>query len=170
MKRFDRVVDSIEKLQIGVGVFALFLIACIIPLQVFYRDVLRTDLMWSQDVTKALLVWIGFLGAAVLHKRKALIAVEFFLKYVPHPLDKLIMVILEVMLLLLILLIVIYGYRLNEIQMRMPLTLIEIPRAYSFSLPLLLNSGIMLLYSIHFLTKSLFFTPAPITGAKGASS
>jgi len=149
MKQFDALVDWIEKIQMVLGVAALTAIACIIPVQVFYRYVLSNPLLWPEDIAKGLLVWLGFLGAAVLHKRSGLVTVEFFSNYFTEKISYAVTLILDILIALLTLLIIIYGYRLNSLQMMSDMVLTEIPRGYFFSLPLLVNFIALFIYSLH---------------------
>lgn len=149
MKPFDALVDWIEKLQIVLGVTALTMIACIIPVQVFYRYILSDPLLWPEDIAKGLLVWLGFMGAAVLHKRSGLVTVEFFTNYFTEKISFAVTLILDILIALLSMLIIIYGYRLNSLQMMSNMVLTEIPRGYFFSLPLLVNSIALFIYSLH---------------------
>lgn len=149
MKQFNALVDWIEKIQIALGVTALTMIACIIPVQVFYRYVLNDPLLWPEDIAKGLLVWLGFMGAAVLHKRSGLVTVEFFTHYFNEKISVTVTLIIDILIALLALLIIIYGYRLNFLQMMSNMVLTEIPRGYFFSLPLLVNFITLFIYSLH---------------------
>ena len=149
MKLFDILVDWIERIQMVMGVAAMTMIACIIPVQVFYRYILNNPLLWPEDIAKGLLVWLGFMGAAVLHKRRGLVTVEFFTNYFTQKIAFVVTFILDILIALLALLVIIYGYRLNSLQMMSNLVLTEIPRGYFFSLPLFVNFITLFLYSLH---------------------
>ena len=61
--------------------FTLFLFVCLLVaaiLQVFSRYVLEAPLPWTEELARFLLVWVAFLGAASVTRRKMHITVEFF--------------------------------------------------------------------------------------------
>jgi TRAP-type C4-dicarboxylate transport system permease small subunit len=146
---FGKLLDLIERIQIFLGILCLCLIAGIIPLQVFFRYVVNKPLLWPEDIAKGLLVWLGFMGAAVLHKHRGLVTVDFFLNMFGYRTASAISFILDVMIAVLIVLLIVYGYRLNLLQMMSLSSLTEIPRGYFFSMPLVVNSAVMLLYSLY---------------------
>ena len=156
MDRFDFLVNTLEKIQIAAGILALVSIAVIVPLQVFCRYVLNAPLPWPEDVATGLLVWLAFLGAAVLYKRKGLVTVEFFLQYFPQRLSYAISLTIDIMISLLSFLIIIYGYRLNTLQMMSYSVGTGIPRGYFYSLPLLVNIIAIFIYALHVILKRVF--------------
>lgn len=153
MGKFDLLVNVVEKIQVAAGILALASIACIVPVQVFCRYVLNAPLPWPEDVATGLLVWLGFLGAAVLYKRKGLVTVEFFLKYFPQKLSYVFSLAIDIMIAFLSFLVIIYGYRLNTLQMMSYSVGTGIPRGYFYSLPLLVNIIAIFIYSLYVILK-----------------
>jgi TRAP-type transport system small permease protein len=51
---------------------------------VVFRYFLGTSLDWSEEVTRILLIWLTYIGAAVALKRKAHIVVDHFLGTTSH--------------------------------------------------------------------------------------
>ena len=77
--------ESIKKLIRGFNRawddFTLFLFTCLLlaaTLQVLSRYVLEAPLPWTEELARFLLVWVSFLGAASVTRRKMHITVEFF--------------------------------------------------------------------------------------------
>ncbi|MCG8507686.1 MAG: TRAP transporter small permease [Rhodospirillales bacterium] len=63
--RSDRWIDFAYPLRIFVGC-AFIVIVVLTVAQVFYRSVLDSPLIWSEEIVRLLLVWVVFLGGAVV--------------------------------------------------------------------------------------------------------
>lgn len=57
----------VEALLVGLGVA----MTAVVALQVFFRYGLNHSLFWSEEVARLLLVWMSFLGASVVYRRRA---------------------------------------------------------------------------------------------------
>ena len=154
---FGNFVNFLEKVQVWAGMLSVAVIAVIIPLQVFCRFILNAPLIWPEDVGIGLMVWGGFIGSAVLYKRKEHVAVDYFRNRFPRKWAMGVAFILDLMIGFLILLIIIYGYRLNLMQMMTTKVGTGIPRGFFYSLPLLVNMIFMLIYNINILLERLVF-------------
>lgn len=62
------------------GVASLVSVAA---LQVFYRYVLGDSLFWSEELMRALMVWVAFLMAGVAYSRGELLGMHFILDMLP---------------------------------------------------------------------------------------
>ena len=154
MKKIGAVLNRLEKVQVTIGILALATIGIIIPLQVFCRYVLNSPLPWVEEVATGLSVWMAFLGAAVLYKRKRLVAVEFFIPYFPKAFKPVFSVVIDSMIFVLSIMIIILGYRLSLVQMMSTQVGSGIPRAYFFTIPLIVNFSTVLIYSLYAITQS----------------
>ena len=144
----------LERIQVAAGILAIAGIGIIIPLQVFCRYILNAPLIWPEDIGIGLMVWSGFLGAAVLYKRKSHVAIEFIANYFPKKMSPLVSLAIDLMIAFLSLLIMIYCFRLNQLQMMTMQVGTGIPRGYFYSLPLLLNTIVMFVYSLYAILKN----------------
>jgi TRAP-type C4-dicarboxylate transport system permease small subunit len=70
VKRFNQVLDD-------TALTLFILLLAVASLQVLSRYVLVAPLPWTEEVARFLLVWVTFLGAASVTRRKLHIAVEF---------------------------------------------------------------------------------------------
>lgn len=77
-------------------VFEAFCILCLVATllivlwQVFSRELLNNSPSWSEETARILLVWIGFLGAAIGFREGAHIAVTFLVDKFPATLQSVI--------------------------------------------------------------------------------
>lgn len=65
------------------SVFLLVTILTLTSIQVILRYVFSAPLPWGEEVTTHLLVWITFLGGAVVTRREEHIKVTFFVEWCP---------------------------------------------------------------------------------------
>lgn len=161
LANFGHFVNVLEKVQVWAGILSVAVIGVIIPLQVFCRFVLNAPLMWPEDVGIGLMVWLGFIGSAVLYKRKEHVAVDYFKNYFPRKWVMGITLALDLLIGFLILLIIVYGYQLNLLQMMTMQVGTGIPRGFFYSLPLLVNMIFMLVYNVHSVLERLL---SPVEG------
>lgn len=80
MSRFKELVFHIPELSLLLITTAVVLILCA---QVVFRYFIGTSLDWIEEVSRILLIWLTFIGAAVALKRKGHIAVDYFVAHLP---------------------------------------------------------------------------------------
>lgn len=156
---FGNFVNLLEKIQVWAGMLSVVIIAVIIPLQVFCRFILNAPLIWPEDVGIGLMVWCGFIGSAVLYKRKEHVAVDYFRNQFPRKWAMGITLGIDLMIGFLIVLIILYGYPLNRMQMMTMQVGTGIPRGFFYSLPLLVNMIFMFVYNLYIVLGRLAFWP-----------
>lgn len=61
----------------------LFLMAVIMGMQVFSRYVLRSSLTWSEELTRYMFIWSGFLSIAYCARKRLGLRVDLLLNYMP---------------------------------------------------------------------------------------
>lgn len=153
MNKLDKIVNFLMRLQITVGIISVAIIGIIIPLQVFFRYILKNPLIWPEDIGIGLMVWIGFLGASVLYKRGEHIAVEYFKNQFPKKISIIITFLIDLMIGFITILIIIYSFKLNKLQMMTMQVGTGLPRGYFFSLPILVNMSFLFVYNLHSLLR-----------------
>lgn len=82
MPRLRALIDAVEihlgRVEEIVAILALIAIAALVNLQVVARYIFDTPFIWPEEVTRLLLVWLSFLGAAAVARRGADMAVTTF--------------------------------------------------------------------------------------------
>ncbi|WP_104203697.1 TRAP transporter small permease [Billgrantia saliphila] len=58
-------------------------LAAVVFLQFFSRYVLGSSVGWTEEIARYLLIVVGFLGSAMAARKNSHIAVEFFYRYMP---------------------------------------------------------------------------------------
>ena len=72
-----------ENFEELVLVVLLFLMAIIMGVQVFSRYVLRSSLTWSEELTRYMFIWSGFLSVAYCARKRLGLRVDLLLNYMP---------------------------------------------------------------------------------------
>jgi len=78
MKRVIHAVDSLNKAIMFLLAVMIGLMCVCILLQISSRYVLHMSLSWTEELSRYLMIYSAFFGAAIALRSKSLIAVEFF--------------------------------------------------------------------------------------------
>jgi len=76
----EKVEKLMVKLTINVCILMTLLIVIFVGGQVFARYVLNAGIPWSEEVSVALMIWMGLYGGSILFYEKSNIYVEFVIK------------------------------------------------------------------------------------------
>lgn len=77
MKTFTRLLDITEKI-VKVILFVSLAVLCIVAfVEVFRRYLLKKSFMWADELCRDLLIWITFLGATLLFRKRRLVHFDF---------------------------------------------------------------------------------------------
>lgn len=79
LPKFSAQLDQISRFCLFVSIVAMIIV---ITLQIIFR-VFFTALSWTEELSRYLLVWSSFIGAAVAFKKGAHISVTFLLDWLP---------------------------------------------------------------------------------------
>lgn len=75
LDKFDRAIAKAVTFTASVAMT----VTCVVMLvQVFLRRVFNSPIVWAEDLSVFLFIWITFLGAAILFQRKTLSSVDTF--------------------------------------------------------------------------------------------
>jgi TRAP-type C4-dicarboxylate transport system permease small subunit len=83
MKIMGRAASWVDRAAMATGMILVAAIACIMLAQVFFRYVLNSSLQWSEELSISTMIWVVFLGSAVLVRGWQHIAVTAFVKMLP---------------------------------------------------------------------------------------
>lgn len=73
----------IIRLMEGINLFLFVLLLLLAVTQVLFRYMLLIPLPWTEELARFTLVWVTFLGAASVTRRKLHIAVDYFMAKLP---------------------------------------------------------------------------------------
>lgn len=86
-------------LEVATSLF-LWAILFFVSIQVFFRYVLRQPLMWPEELSRYLLIWMVFLGAVLLSKKDKHVKVEVFQNLLPAVAQRVLKLLLDLVIVL----------------------------------------------------------------------
>lgn len=108
--------------------FAVFWgLAGIVFLQFFTRYVLNDSLAWTEEIARYALMWLTFIGAAIVARKNAHISVEVLLHYLPVVPARLLLAIVDVIKLLFIGLLAYFSLTIVERMQWQRMVIIDLP-------------------------------------------
>lgn len=104
--------NLVYKILFEYSKYVLIAIVFIVSAQVVARNVFKSSIMWSQEVSLLLIVWMTFLSMAIGAEKNLHIGVELFYSYFPKPLQTFCNIVNNVIVLAIGAFLGIYGARL----------------------------------------------------------
>lgn len=120
MPRFSRaknIVDTAEKIGLTIekicGILCVFCFATmtiIAILGVFFRYVMQSPFMWTEEVARYLLVWLGFTAVSIAMRQNKHIKVEVLASLVPSIVVKMMGYVVDIMISIFFIVLLWQGY------------------------------------------------------------
>lgn len=85
MKTLDKIVSKVEELITVVGLSAMTIITLV---AVFFRYVLQSPIIWSEEAARYLMVWSTMLGISIATRQKAHLGIDIFVSMAPKKLQR----------------------------------------------------------------------------------
>lgn len=79
-ERIDEIVGSVEQILLGILLGAMIFVAFI---QIILRNVLSTGLAFGDELVRNLVLWTGFIGAAVATREGKHISIDVLSRWIP---------------------------------------------------------------------------------------
>jgi TRAP-type C4-dicarboxylate transport system permease small subunit len=154
---YDRLLDRISQITMIFSGVALVFMTVIFGWLVFGRYVLNSTPTWVEQVSLLLIVYIGFLGAAVGVHRKTHLGVSVFWELSPEPIRRIFDFSSYTILLVFGLIMVVYGYKLTIFKWDSEIPLLHISEGWR-ALPIMLSGIFVFLASaghlVHFFKRT----------------
>jgi TRAP-type C4-dicarboxylate transport system permease small subunit len=110
MERFFRFNAALEQICGVAAALCLFVFTIIVAIDVFFRQVIATPLLWPSEISVSLFVWSVLLGAAVCTRRNSHLVVEI-LPSMPTHIDRLLRLLVDLLCLIFALLVLWTGVK-----------------------------------------------------------
>jgi len=120
---------SIGKMEEWSGIVLVAIMAVIVNLQVVARYAFDKPFIWPEEVSRLLLIWMTFIGAAALIRRGGDIAVDTFIDLLSPPRRRAMLLVRDLVMVAVYALIAWQGWRLAGNVAGMPLVATEWPTA-----------------------------------------
>jgi TRAP-type C4-dicarboxylate transport system permease small subunit len=121
------------------------IIFSVMLLQIFFRYVLNSPLVWTEELCRYLFIWICFLGWTIALRRKSHIRISFFLERLPRSLQRSITLVFHVLILVFLFQLMRYGIAMTARSFTVPTITLFFSWAYVYvAAPI--SAAIMILY------------------------
>ena len=136
---------------VAVALFSLVML-CILT-QVFFRYVLKNPLVWIEELTRSLFIWMVFMGTAVAHQQMKHPNIDiFFRKIFKNKTEKVARIIADTILLVFLVLLLIYGANLTQALKFIKLPTSKVSLLYLY-ICIPISAFVMMINQIVFLIK-----------------
>jgi TRAP-type transport system small permease protein len=114
MRLFSKLTDWLYNVLLAFCCIALGAMVVIIFAQVFCRYILNFSPYWTEELTLIIMIYCGFLGAAVAYKKRLHINIQFFLMSLPEKYRIKAFFLIDCILLVFSVYSIYYGWQLTE--------------------------------------------------------
>jgi TRAP-type C4-dicarboxylate transport system permease small subunit len=115
MRSLQRAVDAVDRVARVVCCALLSAITCVMLAQVFFRYVLNSSLQWAEELCVYVLVWLVFVGGAVVTRGWGHITITAFVNLLPFRARAWSFVAAKVLALAFLVLLVYWGFQLASL-------------------------------------------------------
>lgn len=147
IKRYGQAMDLLAALCILVTGVALVYLTVIFGWLVYGRYVLNATPTWVEQAALLLVVFIGFLGAAVGVHQKTHLSVTYFVDLFPPAIKRILLVITHLMMGAFGAVMMIYSYDLVVFKWGSQIPLIDLPEGLR-AVPIMLSGALVLLFTV----------------------
>jgi len=156
--RYKQLLVHLGKLELLMGVVCLGAIVAAISLQIFFRYVLQSPLVWVMEFSTGCFIWGSFLCVSYALKKKRHITITTFTIYMPARARAFLRA--NAYLIMIILLVVMAVQALNVIELEGRTTTVSLPieiaKGWLFSVPVLLSSILSLVTCVYLMLAEFF--------------
>lgn len=119
----------------------------VVNLQIFARYLFHHPFIWPEEVSRLLLVWMTFIGAAALTRRGADLAVDTFVDMLPHRGRRALLILRDALLLVVFAIVGLQGFELAKAVNNMPLVATGWPTAL-LAWPVILGAALTVFHCV----------------------
>ncbi len=147
IKCYGHAMDTLAALCVAVTGVALVYLTVIFGWLVYGRYVLNATPTWVEQAALLLVVFIGFLGAAVGVHQKTHLSVTYFVDLCPAFMQRILLVATHLMMGLFGAVMMVYSYDLVVFKWSTQIPLIALPEGLR-AVPIMLSGGLVVLFTV----------------------
>ena len=149
--RYKQLLVHLGKLELLLGVVFLGAIVVAISLQIFFRYVLQSPLVWVMEFSTGCFIWGSFLCVSYALKKKRHITITTFTIYMPARARAFLRATAYLVMIVLLLIMAVNALNVIELEGRTTTVSlpIEIAKSWLFSVPVLLSSILSLVTCVY---------------------
>jgi len=127
----QKLLKGIEKVEMFLSKAFLSVMILVVALQVFFRYVINKPLTWPEELSSFLLIWLTFLVADILLKRKGHVQVDFFTNKMSEKGQEIVSIIVNLYILAFLVFLIISSIKIEFLQIHHPVgAAMKIPKAF----------------------------------------
>jgi TRAP-type C4-dicarboxylate transport system permease small subunit len=109
MKKFYDSLERVLKIALAVLLTAMTIIVVV---GIAARYILLVSIPWTEELSRYLMIWTGFVGFGVAYRKKELISVKLFVDRLPPHLLRIAFLVSDIACSLFLIIVVVYGIKL----------------------------------------------------------
>lgn len=146
-----KVSNTVETIQFWFSIIIIAFLTGLIFLQVVLRYGFGIPIVWSHEVASGLLIWLTFMGAAVLTKRNNHLNVDILYNTFPDKVKKVLNKLFTLLILIFSIFLIYFSIKLFNQQYGQITGSLRLSKAYYFSAPIIVFSISVFIYSLDLL-------------------
>ncbi len=167
LEKYKAILRTIGIIEIGIITIMLVSILILIIVQIIMRSVFNEPNAWAEEASVYLFIWITMIGASAALKMMRHITIRTFVSSLNKKLGFFIRITIFSMIMIALVIIIINIPRIIKVEMISNTVClpIEIPRAFFFSIPLLISMVSMTIVFLYYLLSTIyeFISDKPVT-------
>ena len=147
MEKAKKIREVLDRFVDFVIIVLFIILFAVVLMQIFFRYVLNSPLVWSEELSRYIFIWISFLGWTLATRHNTHIRVEFLLKSLPRGIRFIIEVITRLIIIFFIGMLIYLGIRMAVRSVDVPTVTLFFTYAYIYAI-VPIASAIILFYTI----------------------
>lgn len=112
--RIDRMAEKLDRATKAVCVVLGGSMALVVICGVIARYVMQNPMVWTEEISRALMIWVAFLGISISVRRRSHIGVELIISKLPIPWQRFFKIITDGLTMWFLFVLTVYGIRMVE--------------------------------------------------------
>lgn len=147
-----RTLDWLERILMFGLVLVLVLMVVFIGSQVFTRYVFGQPLDWTEEVSRHLMIWLVFVGGALVYRRGAHISIDLLPNRLPPAGRALVQLLAAIILGYFFYLMTVHGWQLVERTMNQRSSALRYPMGYAYA-ALPVSGAMMFVFNLEYIAR-----------------
>lgn len=143
----------VEKIQYWITISIISFLTILVFIQVILRYFFNSPLPWIQEVSSGLLIWLTFMGAGVLTKRKGHLRVDILVNQFNIFWKRITEKCIDILIFIFSIILIIYSIDFFNSQLPILVGTLQIPKSFHFALPVLIFAISISIYQLEALFK-----------------
>jgi TRAP-type C4-dicarboxylate transport system permease small subunit len=144
LKSIQAALGRVEEL-IAMALVATLLV--VVNLQIFARYIFHHPFIWPEEISRLILVWVTFIGAAALARIGGDLAVDTFIEMLPHKARRVALIVRDAIMLAVFAIVMVQGVELAKAVNGMPLVATGLPTSL-LAWPVVMGGALIVFHCI----------------------